>query len=101
MRGRPRSSAAHTDLGCALHSCRTGFGVLALAHGVLPAVTLLVPGAATVAPVAVHGHLRALATLLVLVLPSTSAALVSAYRGPLPPELLVGAETPFGVTRLT
>lgn len=72
------------------------FGVLALAHGALPAAILLAVGAVTVAPVAVYGDLRALASLLALTLPSTAAALASAYRGPLPPHLLVGVETPFG-----
>ncbi|UBI35548.1 DUF6297 family protein [Streptomyces mobaraensis] len=74
-------------------------GALALWHAVVPAV-LLVPGLAAGAAVAVTAG-RGGAGLAVLVgcVPAlVGAALVSAYRGVLPPQAVVGTDTPFGNT---
>ncbi|MEU5125861.1 hypothetical protein [Streptomyces mobaraensis] len=76
-------------------------GALALWHAVVPAA-LLVPGLAAGAAVAVAAG-RGCAGLAVLVgcVPAlVGAALVSAYRGALPPQAVVGTDTPFGNTAM-
>ncbi len=67
---------------------------LALLHGLLPAALLLVTGAL---PVALAGGLGP--SLLLAGVPAlVGAALVSAYRGVMPGDLLLGHETPMGNT---
>ncbi|MBZ4322528.1 hypothetical protein JNW98_24690, partial [Streptomyces sp. SCA2-4] len=74
-------------------------GALALWHAVVPAA-LLAPGLAAGAGAAlVAGRGDAGLAVLVGCVPAlVGAALVSAYRGVLPPRAVVGTDTPFGNT---
>ncbi|CAM5243814.1 hypothetical protein GCM10010329_44110 [Streptomyces spiroverticillatus] len=70
------------------------FGALALWHAVVPGVLLLLGLAAGAILYGTSGHLALLGAVPALV----GGALVSAYRGAMPVEVLIGGETPMGNT---
>ncbi|MFC9219972.1 DUF6297 family protein [Streptomyces hygroscopicus] len=72
---------------------------LALWHALVPGALLLAGTAAGGAAAALSGWWRpGLAVLIVCTPALVAAALVSSYRGAVPPHILVGAETPAGNT---
>ncbi|MDT3397371.1 hypothetical protein RKE29_12045, partial [Streptomyces sp. B1866] len=74
-------------------------GTLALWHALVPGALLVCGLAAACAVCAAGGWWHpALLVLLAAAPACVAAALVSAYRGPLPSHLLIGADTPMGNT---
>ena len=75
------------------------FSRLALWHAVIPTLVVVVLGlAAATVTVSLTGSTAGLALVLAAGPALVAAALVSAYRGPVPGFLLLGAETPAGNT---
>ncbi|MFJ2745189.1 DUF6297 family protein [Streptomyces sp. NPDC087440] len=70
------------------------FGALALWHAVVPGALLLLGTGAGALALGTPGHFALLGSVPVLV----GGALVSAYRGAMPVEVLIGGETPMGNT---
>jgi hypothetical protein len=76
-----------------------GAGALALWHAVVPCLLLLVTTGLGTLLCLVAGRPAPGLSAVALVVPAcVGAALVSAYRGPLPLHLLVGTDTPMGNT---
>ncbi|GCD94494.1 DUF6297 family protein [Embleya hyalina] len=76
-------------------------GALALWHGVVPALSAITATGVGIGVCAVVGRWHPALLLLPAAVPVlTGAALVSAYRGPVPTSVLFGADTPMGNTAL-
>ncbi|GAA4674839.1 hypothetical protein [Streptomyces youssoufiensis] len=77
----------------------TTAGALALWHACVPGAALLTGTGAGALLCALAGRWQPGLALLVAAVPAyVAAALVSAYRGPVPPHVLIGVETPMGNT---
>jgi hypothetical protein len=76
-----------------------GFGEIALAHAVVPLVVLLTMSLVAAGILTATTHAGAAVLVLPAAAPeAVAAALISAYRGPLPVGLFAGTQTPLGNT---
>jgi hypothetical protein len=75
-----------------------GFGTIAVQHALVPTSVLAALALAAGAVAERLGGTTPVALLAPASITAVAAALVSAYRGPLPPGLMVGTPTPMGDT---